>query len=209
MNKQKLFDDESKKKDKVTASVGTTIIFASLVVLFMILGFKTPLPYPEEEGNYVMLGETDFGSPSNPTPQAYEPQPAVQEETQVEKSTENNAQEEVLTQEVDESPVVKEKTTETKKEEVTKEEVKKETKTEVKKEENTKSDEVVRQSNKLYEFNKTNDGKGTGADKGNQGSKDGNPNSVKPGEGGGTGFSFNMKGRGLLKGPPKITGKNK
>ncbi|MEA3495778.1 MAG: hypothetical protein U9R42_07055 [Bacteroidota bacterium] len=209
MNRQKLFDDASKKKDKVTASVGTTIIFVSLLVLFMILGFKTPLPYPEEEGAYVMLGETDFGSPSNPTTQVYEPQPAVQEKAEVkEESVNNDATEEALTQEAEDAPVVKKETKKETKKEVKKEEVKKETKTEVKTEENTKADETVRQSNKLYEFNKINDGKGTGADEGNQGSEGGDPNSVKPGEGGGTGFSFNMKGRGLLKGPPKITGKN-
>lgn len=74
------------RKDNQFALIGTIAFHALLLVLFFLLGLKTPLPLPEEQGVLVALGYSDQGtgeliplSSSPPMPVPAQPNP-VQEE---------------------------------------------------------------------------------------------------------------------------------
>ncbi len=201
------YDDASRQEDRRNAYIGTASFFGLLLLACLFLGLTTPLPIPEEMGATVMLGETEFGNDfSSPipinNPQPNNPQP----ERQVD-PVENT--DPVVTNDASEEPVV---ATETDPIDKPVEPEQTETTTEDNTETTTTEPEPTpRTSNTNFEFTKSdnkNSGKGTGADEGNQGSKNGDPNSRRPGLGK-DGYAIDgLKGRGLVKGPPAITGEN-
>ena len=82
------------KKDRITASVGTLLVHALVLLVLFLMAFRTPLPLPGEEGVEVDLGMMNVGmgnvQPDKPTiPQITPPQPK-QEDTEEEYLTENN-----------------------------------------------------------------------------------------------------------------------
>ncbi len=213
-NKTSKYDDGARPRDRQWAAWGTVAFIAITLVLLIILGFKTPLPYPEEEGAYVLLGNVEIGAPaqnlSSPEPQ----HESVQEEpveSQPEEVPVEQPQEEVLTQDVEEAPVIESSKKEPQENKEKQVQPVEENKTQA--EESTEKTEEVKEekkANPLFEFKKSDKqaGQGSGGDEGVQGNPNGNPDASQYGTGSGTGFSFNLSGRGLVKAPPKITGEN-
>jgi len=184
MEKNRFFKSEIKPKDKLTAFLGTFIFFSVLFVLFLIFGFRGTSIYNEPEGAYVILGDADYGSPG----QEAQDNEIVNTEPQIPvHSSEPVVNEEVVTQDIEETSI---------------------NMTNDKEEKKTDENQPERKSDPRFEFNAAKGGtgvKGNTDQKGNQGSTNGDPNATKYGPGGGSGnFSFNLSGRGLVQGPPKI-----
>ena len=190
---------ERSKKDRVTAMIGTAIFFSVIFVLFLILGFRGAHIYDEPEGAYVILGDADYGSPGmvsqDYTPVRTEPQ-------QMRTPSQQTAAEEVLTQDIDDVSISMASKKDDKKTDSKRESVKDDSK------QQQETKEPDRKSDPRFEFSQTTGGTGTKCtsdQKGNQGSTSGDPNATNYGPGGGSGnFSFNLSGRGVIQGPPKI-----
>jgi len=102
----------SAKKDKQKGLVGTILFHALLIVAFLFMGLTYQIPPPPEEGISINFGYMDEGmTETEPEDKAEIPEP-VQEEIVEEQSS---AEEEVISQEVEEAPAV-EKTEQKKKE---------------------------------------------------------------------------------------------
>lgn len=88
---------------------GTIVFHLILVVVFIIFGFTTPLPLPEEEGILINFGVDDDGSGLiEPSAAAQPPQETISvPETSSEEEASESAEEEILTQELEEAPEVK------------------------------------------------------------------------------------------------------
>ncbi len=80
--------NEVSRKDNQKALIGTVAFHTVLLVLFLLLGLRTPLPLPEEMGVLVALGYTDqgegqfiplSGSPPVPVSAPVVPTPAQEE----------------------------------------------------------------------------------------------------------------------------------
>lgn len=194
--------NKNEQNDRKLAVIVTTAFFSIVFVLFLIFGFITPLPLPEEEGIEVVLGDTDIGMdipmPSSRTNNVVNPSP----ESSSKPVSESN--EKVETQTTEEAPVIKEqeKTDNTRTEQV--QETNNDNQSqETNKQENTENKEPERKSDKRFEM--TNDfSKGNDQNKGNKGSKKGTRTTGSYGDGGGIGWNLKMGGRGLLKDPPPI-----
>ena len=85
------------KKNKVIAIAGTALFHAVLLLVFILLALRTPLPLPGEEGVEVNLGYTDagMGRVQQPVPQpaaapAPRPQPTPQREELATQTTEES-----------------------------------------------------------------------------------------------------------------------
>ena len=89
--------EETRKKDRIQALVGTIIFHVVLAVCFLLFGLSTPLPLPEEEGVLVTLGYGDEGTGFTQPLAATPPSPASQP------SQPASEVEDVASQEVDES----------------------------------------------------------------------------------------------------------
>lgn len=200
----KYFKDSSTEKDRQRAILGTILSFAFILVLFFIFGFKTPLPYPEEEGALIDFGQIDVGgnqaieSPiPNTEPQITQTQPQSQPEPQVEN---------VVTQ--TESPVSA-TTTETPPKDTPKDPVEETPKTD---ETTTQTTEPTKTANKDFMMDtklsgdKPGDGP-IGMDPGKNGenTKGGNNGTGWKDLGTGKG-TFMLDGRGMISPPPKVTG---
>lgn len=89
--------NEVTNKDNQSALIGTIVFHAVLVVLFLILGLRTPLPLPEEMGVLVALGYTEQGegqfiplSGSPPVPVSAPVVPSPDQEEVVTQATEES-----------------------------------------------------------------------------------------------------------------------
>ncbi len=89
------------KKNKNKAILGTIVFHLLLALTLVFFGLTTPLPLPEEEGVEVLLGGGGGGAPGdyNPNEQDANPQ-----------QTQSSNDEELVTQEVEETPMVQPKT---------------------------------------------------------------------------------------------------
>ena len=152
----------SEKKNKRKGIIGTILFHALLLIAFLFMGLTYQIPPPPEEGISINFGYIDQGmTEDEPEDKSETPEP-VQEEIVEEQSS---AEEEVVTQETEEAPIV-EKTEQKKSEpEPEKKEVIEEKKPEVNKKalytgkiENEQTDE------------------GNKNESGNQGAIDGDPN---------------------------------
>jgi outer membrane biosynthesis protein TonB len=99
-----------KDKDRRRGIIGTTIVHLLLIVALLFLALRTPLPLPGEEGVEVNLGYDDMGMgdiqtespplqtetpPPMPQKEVTEPEPVIEEE-------------EIITQDIEETPVIEE-----------------------------------------------------------------------------------------------------
>lgn len=221
-------------KDKRRGLITTILIHALLLVFLIFVALRTPLPLPGEEGVEVNLGydETGMGNiQSEEAPPKAEPEPQQQQTTpppvdpEPEPEPEEIIEEDILTQDTEEAPSIKEEEKEEEKPEEEPEKEPEEKKEEVKEiiEEKPveevidstlvqaepveeiieKEPEPVVNKRALY-TGSTSDGRGT-----NQGVTDGGGDQGKPhgykdsdkydGKGGsGNGISFFLGGRGSL-----------
>ena len=186
-------------KEKKIGLLGTLLVQIMFFILLLLLGFHTPLPLPEEEGILVNFGNSETG--------LGETEPEIQEPKQIQpEPVEQTNDEQVMTQDIDDAPEMKEETNPKKKKKI---EEKEETKPEKKPEEQRKINPNV-----LFPpTNNTNNStsQGIAGGKGNQGRPDGSKKSNNyTGYGqGNSGISFSLRGRrpkGLPK--PKYTGNN-
>lgn len=89
---------------------GTIGFHVILAVVFIIFGFTTPLPLPEEEGILINFGVDDDGSGLiEPSAASQPPEEtiSVPETSSAEEEASESAGEEILTQELEEAPEVK------------------------------------------------------------------------------------------------------
>jgi len=104
------FKEILKDKDRRRGIIGTTVVHLLLIVALLFLALRTPLPLPGEEGVEVNLGYDDMGmgdvqtespplqtetTPPMPQQELTEPEPVVEEE-------------EIITQDIEETPVIEE-----------------------------------------------------------------------------------------------------
>jgi outer membrane biosynthesis protein TonB len=117
------FGEIWKDKDKRRGLIGTIIVHLVLLLALFFLALRTPLPLPGEEGVEVNFGYDEQGygdiqsesappesQPTPPPPQESEPEP-VEPDPVVE-------EEEIITQDIEEAPVIEEETPEEKPEEI-------------------------------------------------------------------------------------------
>ncbi len=176
----------SAKSNKRKAIIGTVIFHLFLLICFVFLGLTYRIPPPPEEGITINFGYDDFGSGAEQPEQIIE-----EEEITPQEVVENNpVVEEISTQEIEETPVVKEKRKEKKKLE------------KVKEVEEKKPEPVVN-TKALYPGKKQNNSTSQGISEGNgdQGSEDGDPKSnAYVGGGIGTnGVAYKLGGRTIEK----------
>lgn len=101
-------------KNKRIGFAGTLFFHIGLIVLLYFLGFRTPLPLPEEEGILVNFGNSNQGSRRrDPAPAKAQKKIAAAKPVTIPKSSPaqsqpeaNSATEKVLTQDTEEAPVV-------------------------------------------------------------------------------------------------------
>jgi TonB family protein len=190
---------------KNSGGIFGTILFHIAVIMVMIfLGFTAPFPPPPEDGILINFGTDEFGL--GDIEPAYTDLPDIQQsESFPEETVRETENEEIITQDFEESAAVKEKkvTTEKKTE---KKVVVKETVTETKEEETTQPVVEEKKVNEraLYKGRSTTtDGTGnegiTEGD-GNQGSITGSPDSDNYSQGlsQGSGITFSLAGRNPL-----------
>ena len=173
----------SDKNNKRKGIIGTMLFHSLLIVAFLFLGLTYQMPPPDEEGISVNFGFIDDGtSETEPKDKAEIPKP-VQEEIVEEQSS---AKEEVISQEIEEAPIV-EKTEQ------------KKTALEVEKKEVIEKKKPELNKKALYTGKKKNKeiDEGDTGEKGNQGAIDGEPDvKAHSGEGIGTdGVTYQLGGR--------------
>ncbi len=171
----------SEKKNKRKGIIGTILFHTLLLIAFLFMGLTYQIPPPPEEGISINFGYVDEGvTEAEPEDKSETPEP-VQEEIVEEQSS---AEEEVVTQETEEAPIV-EKTEQKKSEpEPEKKEVIEEKKPEV----NKKALYTGKKKNKETDEGNTNES-------GNQGAIDGDPNAYEGGGIGEGGTSYQLGGR--------------
>lgn len=182
--------------------IGTIIFHVGILILFIIFGFRTPLPLPGEEGILINFGDVEsaFG-PEEPRMNEIQ-----QEEAQAESSPEpeqTQDDEAFLTQDTEEAPVLKaaEKPKEKKEKKETPKPVEpKVTKPAEKKVVEKKEVKPTVDSRAMYRGKKTDTessgSEGVGSGTGNQGSPTGSENSLDRSlGGGGSGISSSLYGR--------------
>ncbi len=206
--------------------VSTLICTIIMLVMLMFFGFSTPYPPPEEEGILINFGTDDFGEglvEPKPASQPEQSQPTPQEETISEPVSSDNNEEQVMTQDFDQTAAIEEQKRKKKEKKLKEEQERKRlAKLEQERIEREKAEQERKaQEQKQKEINARaagafggrnpkgdNTGEGDSHGKGNQGSPEGDINSKNRvgGAGGGNGISFNLNGRSSrsLPAPPKI-----
>ncbi|MBN1597688.1 MAG: energy transducer TonB [Bacteroidales bacterium] len=187
--------------------IGTVVFHVFILIMFIIFGFRTPLPLPAEEGILINFGDSDFGSgtvePRQNTeePADNQPEPVSQHENNI------KADDPVMTQDHEDAPAAVEAKPvkkETKKEEPKPAETKPNEEEKEKKEEEKKPTVDPRA---MYRGRNTNSGstdsEGVSEGNGNQGSPTGSENATDRSLGisSGDGVSFSLQGRNPLKLP--------
>jgi TonB family protein len=194
----------NKNKNRVKGIIGTILFHALLLATLIIFALSTPLPLPGEEGVEVNLGSSDLGTglvqeeePAERVQENKPPPPPPPEEEVID--------EKIITQEVEEAPVVQEERIE-----------KREERREIEKEHVEPIEEVVEEEpveqepepeppkvdpRAMYK-GKSTDNKGADqgltGQPGDQGKPDGDPDvNTYDGQGGaGDGIGFDLGGRG-------------
>ncbi|MGZ2371156.1 TonB family protein [Ancylomarina sp. YFZ004] len=102
-------------RSKRIGFVGTLLFHAGIIALLFFLGFRTPLPLPEEEGIVINFGNTDQGSgnkrpaPSQSRPaRKSKPKPVVEKKEAVKpvEKTASSPKEKILTQNTEDAPAL-------------------------------------------------------------------------------------------------------
>ena len=176
----------SAKNNKINAIIGTVVFHLFLLVCFVFLGLTYRIPPPPEEGITINFGYDDFGSGAEQPEQIIE-ENEITQQVVVEK---NPVIKEISTQEVEETPFVKERINEKKKLENF-EEVEE------------KKPELVINTKALYPGKKQNNSTNQGIREGSgeQGNEEGDPksNTYIDGGIGANGVAYNLGGRNIEK----------
>ena len=185
------------KKHK-TGIIGTIIFHIIIVAIFMIFGYSTPLPLPDEEGILINFGDSDdgFGQVEPQYSESAQQESVEESQESVPETTTSESDDGSITQDFEEAPSIKEQGEK-------KEEIKKETITETVKEETpeVKEERKVNENALFPGRNRnsdTNSSEGETDGQGNQGSTTGSVDSKNHtgGESMGTnGTSFSLAGR--------------
>ena len=200
-----------RKKRHTIAMIVTILFHVGLLVLFLMLYFKTPLPLPAEEGILVDFGYEQSGmGETEPMGQPEESQQAVEEKVPQE-TTESSPDDGVMTQDFEEAPVVEEEAVDEKTEEKQEpvEKPREEIKTDQEKEstdqekqegaEEEKPEEPEVDQRSLFPGVEEGDesrSEGVAGGEGNQGVEGGAPDADQySGQPGGGGVSFSLNGR--------------
>ncbi|UCG27116.1 MAG: TonB family protein [Bacteroidales bacterium] len=88
---------------------GTIVFHVIIAIIFIIFGFRTPLPLPEEEGILINFGTDDAGFGLIEPTVSYQPEQedaSVPEVASSPESESTTTEEEILTQELEEAPEV-------------------------------------------------------------------------------------------------------
>lgn len=107
-------------KERSKGILGTLIFHVALFALLLLTGLQTPLPLPEEEGILVNFGDGDTGSglyepaASSSSASSGDPDPGTPDNAAAVSAAEEEqavtAEEQILTQDFEEAPVVEKKT---------------------------------------------------------------------------------------------------
>jgi len=182
--------------------IGTVIFHLTLLILLFFLAFRTPLPLPEEQGIMVDFGNTDLGF-GNFEPRLSDPTPVQPQTTQ---STTTQPQEN-LTQDIEESAALPEKTVTKPAAEITPKETPTKTPTPTPSQEQSKPVEPERTADPRSLFpgrgdaSSTATSQGEAGGQGNQGSPTGAPNVHVYGEG--IDIGGGLADRGIVGGLPR------
>jgi len=185
------------KKHK-TGIIGTIIFHVIIGAIFMIFGYSTPLPLPDEEGILINFGDSDngFGQVEPQYSESVQQESAEESQEAVEESAPTETEDGSITQDYEEAPSIKEQG-----------EVKKETEKETEKEaekEETPEEKVEKTVNENALFpgrNRNSDdntSEGETEGQGNQGSTTGSVDSQNHTGGdsrGTSGTEFSLAGR--------------
>jgi outer membrane biosynthesis protein TonB len=205
------------KKNRLAAILGTILFHIGVLMLFIFLALRTPLPLPGEQGVIVNLGydETGMGmdQAEQPAPTADKPLPPAPRQVQEE--------EDYLVQDIDEAPAITKKKTEEKRTEPEKvisepEPVKEPVKAEPEPEPALKPDPKALYKGKGNSTQGGQEGQtGQPGDQGDptgtpganiyngksgsgEGTGEGSGSGTGPGDGSGEGISYKLEGRGSL-----------
>jgi len=188
-------------KYKRSGLVGTIVFHAIILLLVIFFGYSTPLPLPAEEGILINFGDSDEGiGQEEPKLNEIAQQQAAENESKeaTDISDSENDNEENITQDFEEAPVVKKETKKTEKK-IEKKEVKPEPKPEEKAEVKKEQQVDTRALFPGRDPNATSTtGEGETGKEGNQGSKTGSIDSDNHTGGnstGGKGYDFSLAGR--------------
>lgn len=193
----------SERKDRVIALSATVAIHVALLLLFIYIILKTPLPpFPENTGMGI---EVDFGNLVEGTGSVEDDKigDTDNNETktpQVDHNKSNQSSEAVLTNEAEDESITIKKVEKTKNKETA------EVKPEEKKPEEEKPTSALSEAIARFKKNKnasSGGGDGNSGNAGNSGDPNGDPNGTGNGGNGtfGPGGNYNLKGRLLLKKP--------
>lgn len=201
------------EKNRKKSAVITAAIFLALLVVFFIVGFRTPLPLPAEQGIEVALGAESMGDLPEPTNSPAPAQPAEPvEEVTPENTPEPTpevsepVEEQVVTQDVEEAPAVNTKpkpTPQPKPKPEVVEQPKPAEQPKKEEEQPEKPKEPQRESNPMYEFPGSEKAGGSGNQPNKPGDPDGSETSDQTGNQGksptgGEGISFSLYGRSMM-----------
>ena len=185
--------------------LGTAIFHTLLLMLFILFGFVTPLPLPEEAGILINFGDSETGLGSEEPRMNSQPTDITETQSVPETSETVNNEDPVLTQNTEEAPAMKTVTKpKDKKIENKKENIVKTPTPEVKKEEKKVKEEPKLDTRALYSGKKDNStgntSQGNTYGTGNQGSLTGSPDATNYGLGSGTGDKpgFYLEGRNYV-----------
>lgn len=207
---------DQEKKNKRKGLITSLTIHALLLLAFAFLGMTYVFP-PPEEGMMINFGNTETGLgtvESDPAPPSETVEEVVEEVVQpqsVAETSEPQVEEEVVTQETEESIALRKQKEAQERAEAEKrklEEQKRIAEEQKRAEEERIRQEQIAKSKALFE--KAQAGKGTGGGEGNttpggnQGSLDGTPGAPHGLGGSGNGMSFSLGGRSMVS-APKIT----
>ncbi|GHU94392.1 hypothetical protein FACS1894156_2560 [Bacteroidia bacterium] len=182
------------KPNKIAGIVATVVFHAALLLLLLLWGYPIPFPPPPEEGMFINFGNSDVGSgyvepmqqPAPARPVVAQPAPDEEEET--------------LTQDYEDAPVVVKKKSPSKQEKKSRETIAEPVETAPQEPPRTVNKNALFPGQSTQASNAST-GEGEGAGAGNQGALEGAVNSTN--RQGGSSGSYELGGRALSGTLPK------
>ncbi len=93
-------NEQKERKSRIAAISGTILFHVIVVIALLFLAFRTPLPLPGEEGVEVNIGNSDQGMGD------IQPEVPAQAMAAAAKQNQSKADEQLVTEETDETPVI-------------------------------------------------------------------------------------------------------
>ncbi len=97
--------EQKERKSRISAIAGTILFHAMIVIALLLLAFHTPLPLPGEEGVEVNLGNSNEGMGD------IQPEVPAQATAAASIPNQNKADDQLVTEETEETPVIEKKKT--------------------------------------------------------------------------------------------------